>query len=200
MPLGSLWGSILKTFLKNQAGDLFFMILVPMCRTRGHPRENNGKNPLPGRPFGPQGGSCFCDVCSQVWFRGVFCWHCVARRVGRWFVNLLGSTNIGECCKNVVKHYSLIQKQSWGKWYKESTKRCPGGPKGTHLVTVWNHFSKQVDEQTREVTFQKNTCLGRRTKCLSRGYDTFRVPPRCQATPARWSHLERKTKGREQKT
>ena len=30
--------------------------------------------------------------------------------------------------------------------------------------------------------------------------EPFRVLPRCQATPARWSHLERKTKGREQNT
>jgi hypothetical protein len=118
---------------------------------------------------------------------------------GQSFLKFPGSTDSRECGQHIVKQYSSIQKQGWKKYQKEPTKRRPGGPKVTNLVTVWDHFCKQVDEKARKGTFQKSMLLWTRTKCLSRGYDTFRVPPGCQATPARWSHLERKTKGREQK-
>ena len=67
-----------------------------------------------------------------------------------------------------------------------------------------HHFGTLVESICRLKSF---TGRYRKSRTTTRDIDTpppgdatFRVLPGCQATPARWNHLKRKTKGREQKT
>ena len=64
-----------------------------------------------------------------------------------------------------------------------------------------DHFGTLVESICRLKSF-----MGRYRNSRTKTRDMSTPPPglqglrRCQATPARWNHLERKTKGREQKT
>ena len=67
------------------------------------------------------------------------------------------------------------------------------------MVTFGRPFGKRFCEKTWKRTFQKNMFLERTSTSSSGTYAYLWDRPRCQATPARWSLLGRKSKGREAK-
>ena len=70
-------------------------------------------------------------------------------------------------------------------------------------MKIWHHFGDILRYSSRKklgkLGFKNIWFFWRTSRCSSGSYETFRVPGRCQATPARWSGFKGKTEAGKQK-
>ena len=82
---------------------------------------------------------------------------------------------------------------------EEMTPRCemtsPGrSPSGT-FGYISGSLGHPLLQKKRKKETAENKYFGESAKCLTGGYAYFRMITGCEATPAKWSLLERKTEG-----